>query len=283
LSSDWTVGKLQRWGVEFLESKNIDEGKTSIDLILCEVMKLERIELYLKFDLPLNVFELNQIKDYIKRLVNNEPLQYILGKSYFYNLEFVVDKNVLIPRPETEELVDKIVNDNKDKSDLVVLDIGTGSACIAISLAKNLKKSKVFAIDVSDSALDIAKTNARINKIDNIEFYNLNILEKIPKTKFDIIVSNPPYISNDEFGKLDVTVKDYEPEIALTDYGDGLNFYRRFYEIFDKMLNSDGVFYVENSFEQGKDLEKAFKKKYDIEIYKDASDIDRFMKGRLKA
>ena len=283
MSSDWTVGKLQRWGVEFLESKNIDEGKTSIDLILCEVMKLERIELYLKFDLPLNVFELNQIKDYIKRLVNNEPLQYILGKSYFYNLEFVVDKNVLIPRPETEELVDKIVNDNKDKSDLVVLDIGTGSACIAISLAKNLKKSKVFAIDVSDSALDIAKTNARINKIDNIEFYNLNILEKIPKTKFDIIVSNPPYISNDEFGKLDVTVKDYEPEIALTDYGDGLNFYRRFYEIFDKMLNSDGVFYVENSFEQGKDLEKAFKKKYDIEIYKDASDIDRFMKGRLKA
>ncbi len=282
MSSDWTVGKLQRWGVEFLESKNIDEGKTSIDLILCEVMKLERIELYLKFDLPLNVFELNQIKDYIKRLVNNEPLQYILGKSYFYNLEFVVDKNVLIPRPETEELVDKIVNDNKDKSDLVVLDIGTGSACIAISLAKNLKKSKVFAIDVSVSALDIAKTNARINKIDNIEFYNLNILEKIPKTKFDIIVSNPPYISNDEFGKLDVTVKDYEPEIALTDYGDGLNFYRRFYEIFDKMLNSDGVFYVENSFEQGKDLEKAFKKKYDIEIYKDASDIDRFMKGRLK-
>lgn len=283
MSSEWTVGKLQRWGVEFLESKNIDEGKTSIDLILCEVMKLERIELYLKFDLPLNVFELNQIKDYIKRLVNNEPLQYILGKSYFYNLEFIVDKNVLIPRPETEEMVDKIVNDNKDKSDLVVLDIGTGSACIAISLAKNLKKSKVFAIDVSDSALDIAKTNARINKIDNIEFYNLNILEKIPKTKFDIIVSNPPYISNDEFGKLDVTVKDYEPEIALTDYGDGLNFYRRFYEIFDKMLNSDGVFYVENSFEQGKDLEKAFKKKYDIEIYKDASDIDRFMKGRLKA
>lgn len=274
---------MQRWGVDFLNQKQINDSKISIDLILCEVLNLDRIELYLKFDLPLNVFELNQVKELIKRLVSNEPIQYLFGKTSFYNLEYKVDKSVLIPRPETEELVDLIVKDNQNKSDLLVLDIGTGSGCIGISLAKYLKNSKVFAIDVSESALETAKHNARINKIENIEFHILNILEKAPKTKFDIIVSNPPYISKDEFEQLDSNVKDYEPEVALTDYGDGLNFYRRFYELFDKMLNENGVFYVENSFEQGKGLIEAFNKKYDVEIFKDASNIDRFMKGKIKS
>lgn len=283
MNSEWTVGKMQRWGVDFLNQKQINDSKLSIDLILCEILNLDRIELYLKFDLPLNVFELNQVKELIKRLVSNEPIQYLFGKTSFYNLEYKVDKSVLIPRPETEELVDKIVKDNQDKSDLLVLDIGTGSGCIGISLAKYLKNAKVFAIDVSESALETAKHNARVNKIENIEFHILNILEKAPKTKFDIIVSNPPYISKDEFEQLDSNVKDYEPEVALTDYGDGLNFYRRFYELFDKMLNANGVFYVENSFEQGKGLIEAFKKKYDVEIFKDASNVDRFMKGKIKS
>ena len=283
MNSEWTVGKMQRWGVDFLNQKQINDSKISIDLSLCEVLNLDRIELYLKFDLPLNVFELNQVKELIKRLVSNEPIQYLFGKTSFYNLEYKVDKSVLIPRPETEELVDLIVKDNQNKSDLLVLDIGTGSGCIGISLAKYLKNSKVFAIDVSESALETAKHNARINKIENIEFHILNILEKAPKTKFDIIVSNPPYISKDEFEQLDSNVKDYEPEVALTDYGDGLNFYRRFYELFDKMLNENGVFYVENSFEQGKGLIEAFNKKYDVEIFKDASNIDRFMKGKIKS
>ena len=283
MNSEWTVGKMQRWGVDFLNQKQINDSKISIDLILCEVLNLDRIELYLKFDLPLNVFELNQVKELIKRLVSNEPIQYLFGKTSFYNLEYKVDKSVLIPRPETEELVDLIVKDNQNKSDLLVLDIGTGSGCIGISLAKYLKNSIVFAIDVSDSDLETAKHNARINKIENIEFHILNILEKAPKTKFDIIVSNPPYISKDEFEQLDSNVKDYEPEVALTDYGDGLNFYRRFYELFDKMLNENGVFYVENSFEQGKGLIEAFNKKYDVEIFKDASNIDRFMKGKIKS
>ena len=171
LNQEWTVGKLQKWGVDFLKSKNIDDAKISIDLLLCEVLNLERIELYLKFDLPLNIYELNQIKDYIKRLVNYEPLQYILGKTKFYDLEFSVDKSVLIPRPETEELVDLIIKENQEKKDLNILDIGTGSACIAISLAKNINGSKVFAIDISDDAIKIAKHNARINKIDNIEIH----------------------------------------------------------------------------------------------------------------
>lgn len=281
MTEDWTVGKLQRWGVNFLKSKNIDEAKISIDLLLCEVLNVERIELYLKFDLPLNVYELNQVKDYIKRLVNNEPLQYILGKTKFYNLEFKVDKSVLIPRPETEELVDLIIKENQEKKELNILDIGTGSGCIAISLAKYLPQSKVFAIDISDNALKIAKHNARINKIDNIEIHKLDILTKVPKTKFDIIVSNPPYISTEEFEKLDKNVKEFEPEVALTDFGDGLTFYRRYYEVFSDMLSQNGIFYLENSFEQGDKLVAAFSKKYKVQAIEDSGNIKRFLRGRL--
>ncbi len=280
MTEEWTVGKLQRWGVDFLKSKNIDEAKISIDLLLCDVLNVERIELYLKFDLPLNVYELNQVKDYIKRLVNNEPLQYILGKTKFYDLEFKVDKSVLIPRPETEELVDLIIKENKDKKEINILDIGTGSGCIAISLAKNLPQSKVFAIDISEDAIKIAKHNTRINKIDNIEIHKLDILTKIPKTKFDIIVSNPPYISTEEFEKLDKNVKEFEPEVALTDFGDGLTFYRRYYEVFSDMLTPSGIFYLENSFEQGDKLLTAFRKKYKTKAIEDSGNIMRFLRGR---
>ena len=282
MTEEWTVGKLQRWGVDFLKSKNIDEAKISIDLLLCDVLNVERIELYLKFDLPLNVYELNQVKDYIKRLVNNEPLQYILGKTKFYELEFKVDKSVLIPRPETEELVDLIIKENKEKKEINILDIGTGSGCITISLAKNLPQSKVFAIDISEDAIKIAKHNARINKIDNIEIHKLDILTKVPKTKFDIIVSNPPYISTEEFEKLDKNVKEFEPEVALTDFGDGLTFYRRYYEVFSDMLTEQGIFYLENSFEQGDKLLTAFNKKYKTKAIEDSGNIKRFLRGEMK-
>lgn len=281
-NQEWTVGKVQKWGVDFLKSKNIEDAKISIDLLLCFVLNLERIELYLKFDLPLNIFELNQVKEYIKRLVNNEPLQYILGKTTFFNLEFKVDKSVLIPRPETEELVNIIIKDNTDNKELTILDIGTGSGCIAISLAKYLPQSKVFAIDISENAINIAKHNARINKIDNIEIHKLDILTKIPKTKFDIIVSNPPYISTQEFENLDKNVRDFEPEVALTDFGDGLTFYRRFYEIFIDILAPKGVFYLENSFEQGDKLVSAFNKKYKIEAIEDSAKIKRFLRGEMR-
>ena len=278
----WTIGRIQDWGAKYLDSKGFENSKRQIDLILSQVMNFERIDLYVKFDLPLNQFELNEVKDKIKRIVSHEPIQYILGEVEFYNLKFKVNNNVLIPRPETEELVDLIVKENQSKNQLNILDIGCGSGCIGISLAKNLPNSKVFAIDISEGAIETSKVNAVINGVENIEFFILDILMKIPKTKFDVIVSNPPYISKDEFHLLDNNVKEYEPRVALTDEGDGLMFFRRFYAIFSEILNVNGVFYFENSFEQGKKLNESFKKKFNITNYTDINGIERFLKGELK-
>ena len=184
----WTIGRIQDWGAKYLDSKGFENSKRQIDLILSQVMNFERIDLYVKFDLPLNQFELNEVKDKIKRIVSHEPIQYILGEVEFYNLKFKVNNNVLIPRPETEELVDLIVKENQSKNQLNILDIGCGSGCIGISLAKNLPNSKVFAIDISEGAIETSKVNAVINGVENIEFFILDILMKIPKTKFDGIV-----------------------------------------------------------------------------------------------
>lgn len=282
IQEEWTIGKLQNWATNYLESKDVPDAKRSIDLIICQIMNLERIDLYLKFDLPLNQFELNEIKDKIKRLISGEPLQYVMGEVEFYGLKFKVNESVLIPRPETEELVDLIVEDNKLKKDLKILDIGCGSGCIGISLAKKLFGSKVFSIDISEGAIELSKSNANLNDAQNIEFYVLDILNKVPKTKFDVIVSNPPYISTKEFDLLDKNVREFEPRVALTDEDDGLKFYRRFYELFEKMLEKDGIFYFENSFDQGEKLLEAFSKKYNSMAISDINGIKRFIKGSLK-
>ena len=279
---NWTIGKIQTWGTNYLNSKSIEDSKKCIDLLLCNVLNLERIDLYIKNELPLNVFELNEIKEKIKRLVKNEPLQYVLGDVSFYGLKFYVNSNVLIPRPETEELVDLIVKENSNKSFINILDIGCGSGCIGISLAKSFPQAKCYAIDISPGAIETAKLNANANEINNIEFYVLDILKKIPKTKFDIIVSNPPYISTNEFNDLDKNVKDFEPRAALTDEADGLSFYRRFNEIFERMLTENGIFYFENSYEQGEKVSKIFSEKYEVETIKDINKIERFVKGVLR-
>lgn len=283
MSNEWTIGKLQNWGNEYLSSKGIENPKLYIDSIITNVMNLERIDLYLKFDLPLNQFELIEIKDKLKRIIAKEPLQYVLGEVEFYGLKYKVNSSVLIPRPETEELVDYIVNNHNNNSELNILDIGCGSGCISISIASKFKNSKIYAIDVSDGAVKTTKINAELNDIKNIEVYKLDILKVIPKTKFDIIISNPPYISTDEFNQLDENVSKYEPRIALTDEEDGLKFFRRFYEVFSDMLKSDGFFYFENSFEQGELLKKSFEKKYITEIIKDINVINRFLKGQNKS
>lgn len=279
---NWTIGKIQTWGTNYLNSKSIEDSKKCIDLLLCNVLNLERIDLYIKNELPLNVFELNEIKEKIKRLVKNEPLQYVLGDVSFYGLKFYVNSNVLIPRPETEELVDLIVKENSNKSFINILDIGCGSGCIGISLAKSFPHAKCYATDISPGAIETAKLNANANEINNIEFYVLDILKKIPKTKFDIIVSNPPYISTNEFNELDKNVKDFEPRAALTDEADGLSFYRRFNEIFESMLTENGIFYFENSYEQGEKISKIFSEKYEVETIKDINRIERFVKGVLR-
>jgi release factor glutamine methyltransferase len=180
----------------------------------------------------------------LKRLLRNEPIQYVLGYAWFLNTKFVVDNHVLIPRPETEELVKLVVTRNT-LSNPRILDVGTGSGCIAIGLKKLIPNAIVTAIDVSEDALTIARKNASILNVD-IEFETLNILSSKPIMKFDIIVSNPPYIPPGELNSMNARVTDHEPHLALfTPDSDSLVFYRRLMDLSTELLTDEGKVYCE--------------------------------------
>ena len=214
---------------------------------------MKRIDITLNPDRKLTETEQKQLKTALNRLKNHEPLQYILGETEFYGLPFLVDKNVLIPRPETEELVDWIVKDFQKtfstewKSESFrILDIGTGSGCIAVSLAKNLLKAQVFGLDFSKEALEIAKKNAALNSV-AVEFIRVDILEiKMLPQQFDIIVSNPPYVRELEKTELQPNVLNHEPASALfVPDRDALLFYRKISALALKNLVPGGRLYFE--------------------------------------
>jgi release factor glutamine methyltransferase len=189
----------------------------------------------------------SQIYNIIQELKRFKPLQYILGETEFYGLRFFVDSAVLIPRPETEELVEWVISDCKGKDNLSIIDIGTGSGCIPIALAKNLPKAQVFAIDISEDALDIARKNALENMV-NIQFIQSDILKRsLSKDfNFDVIVSNPPYVISDQKVQMSANVLDYEPHIAL--FAPDQNpfvFYEAIAEIAQTHLKPDGTLYFE--------------------------------------
>lgn len=214
------------------------------------------------------------------RILKGEPIQYIVGMAHFYGMKFKVDRNTLIPRPETSELVDIIVSNNSDRKDLRVLDIGTGSGCISIALARNLKFPKITAVDISDGALKVAEENARNLKAD-VKFIKGDILRlPAPSGNYDIIVSNPPYVMMSEAEKMDVNVLDYEPATALfVPDIEPLLFYLPIIEYAAAYLNPEGQLYFEINPLCSEILKKAVSDKgfgY-IEIIKDISGKDRFI------
>lgn len=276
----WTIKDILDWGVEYFEKKLIESPRLNIELLTCKVLNLQRLDLYMKFDKPLNQIELNKLKEYVKRRAANEPLQYIIGDVEFYNRIFKVNNSALIPRPETEKLIEQIVQENENEKANIktILDIGTGTGCIAISLDLEFPSSEVYAIDISDKALNLAKENADALNSD-VKFFNLNILNKVPKKKFDLIVTNPPYISSIDYKGLENELKNYEPSIALTDNSDGLNFYRRYAEIFSTLLNKNGKAYLEIGYAQHDDVINLFNKdEFKINKFKDDQNIYRIIK-----
>jgi release factor glutamine methyltransferase len=210
------------------------------------------------------------------RLNQNEPIDYILGYTYFYDVKINVDTSTLIPRPETEELVEMILQENKSRSDLRILDIGTGSGCIAIALAKNLNSPSITAIDVSESALSLCQKNAFENNV-QIDFIKNDILNQDNwlDGNYDIIVSNPPYISRKEADKLNVSVKNFEPGIALfVEDEDPLLFYKEILRFAKSRLHKNGLVY----FETHQDYQLNEFSGFQIKSIKDMSGNLRFLK-----
>ena len=227
----------------------MDEADSFFYLILDAKHQLKRVDLALQPDLVFSITELetwNLILDQLKKEI---PIQYLLGTTHFYGLEFEVNPNVLIPRPETEELVDWIIESQNSElrtQKLKILDIGTGSGCIAISLAKNLPNSEVFALDVSEHALATAQRNAESNQV-AIQFIHQSILETEDLGhQFDIIVSNPPYVRDLEKQEIKKNVLDNEPHLALfVADNDALLFYRKIAQLAQKNLSPTGQLYFE--------------------------------------
>lgn len=225
--------------------------------------------------------QLKILSEIIDRLNTYEPIQYILEETEFFGLPFYVNKNVLIPRPETEELVELIINENTEAG-LRILDIGTGSGAIAIALAKHMKEADVTAWDISFKALDVAVLNSKKNSV-NISFKRTNILSDYPNDKqFDIIVSNPPYIMESEKQEMEQNVLDYEPHQALfVPDNNPLLFYDRIADIALELLNPKGKLYFEINQAKGKDVVNMLKEKgfTNIALFQDLSKKDRMVRA----
>lgn len=225
-----------------------------------------------------------EIRQIVERLKKYEPIQYITGETEFYGLPFYVDRNTLIPRPETEELVELIMNDNRHK-EVSVLDIGTGSGCIAIALAKYMRHAAVSAWDISGKALEVAQRNSERNAV-SVNFSRVDVLNDYPADKkYDIIVSNPPYVLESEKADMHPNVLDFEPYTALfVPDNNALLFYKRIADIAKQLLNRPGTLYIEINRAKGQDTVKMLEKKgfSDIHLLKDISKRDRIVKATLK-
>ena len=229
---------------ELLKSNNIPEPKTDAEVLLSDVLKLKRSGLFLNRELTVSVQQFNTYSQYIAKRIIRQPVAYILGKTEFMGLDFIVNKNVLIPRQDTEILTEEVLNQIKINKYKKVLDICTGSGCIAISVAKYSDIS-VTASDISDKAIEVARENAGINNVaDKINFIVSDMFCNISEQKFDIIISNPPYVTEEEFEKLEKELL-FEPKPALIAREEGLFFYRQIAEKSKNYLHQNGLIIVE--------------------------------------
>ncbi|WP_235015703.1 peptide chain release factor N(5)-glutamine methyltransferase [Aquimarina sp. AU58] len=250
-----------------------------------EILGLKRVDVAMCLDKILTVNEKANFDNAIKRLEKQEPIQYIIGETYFFGIPFIVNEHVLIPRPETEELVDWILKDQKkEKQSITILDIGTGSGCIAISLAKKIPEAKVFAMDISEQAIQVARDNAKKNQAD-ITFVKTDILEVEELFQdFDIIVSNPPYVRELEKKEMKSNVLDNEPQQALFVSDDEpLLFYKKITDLAKGKLRENGSLYFEINQYLGIETKNMIESKgfKPVEVRKDIYGNERMIRARL--
>lgn len=258
------------------------EIKSLTKIIFCEAFSINMLDIYAGKDLKLSKKQLDELDDIISRLKKQEPIQYVIGHTEFYGLTLDVNENVLIPRPETEELVDLIIKENKERP-LTILDIGTGSGCIALALSLNLPLAKVVAWDISAPALGVAMRNAATNHA-IVQFEERDVLATTcAKQNFDLIVSNPPYVMNGEKTGMEANVLNWEPGLALfVPDEDPLLFYRTIAEFGLKALASQGRIYFEINQAFGRETKEMMEQLgYEVEVLKDLSGRDRMVRAQL--
>ncbi len=332
-AENWTVRALLEWTASFFKKKGMETPRLEAEVLLASVLKTTRIDLYVRYDETPNDEQRAQYRNLVKRRSLGEPVAYLVGKKEFFALDFEVDARVLIPRPETEELVSLVLesikkqankkqaeafsvgyddvksNDNKSEptpinessvsedSEIIettqrklktalsgkwnLCDVGTGSGCIAVSLAKNLRESQIVALDVSDEALEVASRNASKNGVEKqIEFYKSDLFDAVQGTLFHLIVSNPPYVAENEYAALEPTVRQYEPRLALLGGASGAELPLRLVAQAPDFLVSDGKIFIELSPTTVNLVATQMKKDSrwrDVAVLRDMSRLERFV------
>ncbi len=269
--------------IEILKDSGNDNPYFEAHLIFRHILKLSPTDLVLSRNKKISEESIEIINGYVQRRVNHEPLQYILNSQEFMGIDFYVDENVLIPRQDTETLVEHILEHFKGGA-ISAIDIGTGSGCIAISIAKFNQKAFFNAIDISKKALNVAKGNARDNGVlERISFVEADIFTYEPYGKYDLIVSNPPYIKSSDIDGLQKDVNGFEPRGALDGGATGLSYYERIVKLSPKLLNVNGMLAFEVGFDQAEDVKKLMEEDFcDIKIIKDLCGVQRVVSGLYK-
>lgn len=277
--TDWTVLSMLEWATDYFAEKGVRNPRLSIEWLLAHVLDRKRLDLYLIFDKPLHPTELDAIRPLVVRRANHEPLQYITGETDFFGLPIKVNPSVLIPRQETEQLVELVLEECKGANDLKILDVGTGSGCIALALKSRQPDWNIFGMDISEEALNTARENTTRNNL-NIELYEDDLESptvSISKAPFDVIVSNPPYILESEKSSIDDEVKNFEPNLALFTHS-----LEKIYSSLEKFsfntLSDSGFLAIEINERLGEETQRLFPAaKWDTSIQKDYSGKDRIV------
>jgi len=275
----WTIKKILDWTTEYFKKHQIDNPHLEAEILLAHALNTERIKLYVDFEKEPDKVALEIFKGYMTRRAKREPAAYIIGSKYFMSLNFKVTPYVLIPRPETELLIENAIELSKGfEGKISILDIGTGCGAIAVSLAKFIDNIEIYATDSSKKALDVALENAKMHKVEGkIKFIEADLFPK-EELKFNIIVSNPPYIKTADIGSLQPEIKDFEPISALDGGADGLDYYRRIIDKAGNYLKEGGCLLLEIGADQSKDVVGLIKDKLkskNVSIKKDLNGLDR--------
>lgn len=281
-----TLGKLKdQFHIELQRLYEKSQIEVLFQIMAHEVLGLNSIELRSSLPQKISDIDLKRLQDLLKELKTSRPYQQILGKTEFYRLEFKVNEEVLIPRPETEELIElallELEKASYGKKEFSLLDIGTGSGVIPIVLNKHFPLAKVHALDISEGALDVAKENAKKHHTD-VHFFLKDILSEDPDQNYDVIFSNPPYIGIEEKDEIEKSVKEFEPNLALfSPTKDPLIFYKRIATLLKTHLNDDGFLFLEINQKLGKETLELYRPNLsEVKLIQDLSGNDRFIVGK---
>ena len=289
--TEWTIQKLLQWIANYLTERNVDAPRLSAELLLSSVLQCKRIDLYARYNTVVGKEQLDELHGLVKRAGQHEPVAYLVGKTEFYSLELEITPDCLIPRPETELLVQRAIEYLRTRDGVQhVLDLCTGSGCIAVAIARHHRQARVIATDISSAGLDVAARNVATHDLDErVELLCGDLFEplvpQLDVAPFDLIVCNPPYVSAAEYEALDKNVKDYEPRLALWAGDDGLDVYRRIVQRVDEFLKSGAPLMLEIGYAQGpavRDLLDTTGLFAEIKIEKDQNNNDRIATARKR-